>query len=139
MRFWIAIVCLLSAHSALAEILVPARTIRAKEVISYDDLAWKKADAPGAISQLEDVVGNEARITLYQGRPISRSDIGPAAIIDRNQIVTVLFVRGGLEISTEARALNRAAIGEQVRVMNLSSRTTISGVVTKTGTIRVKQ
>lgn len=138
MRLLISLVMLLTAQSALADMLVPVRTIRAKELITHADLTVKKGEAAGAVSNLRDVVGKEARVSLYAGRPIQSGDIGPPAIVDRNQIVFVRFSRGGLNISTEARALNRAAVGEIVRVMNINSRATLSGIVAEDGTIRVK-
>lgn len=139
MRFLALIIVFFSAHGATADFLVPSRTIRAKEVISNQDLVWKKGDLPGAISRIEDLVGKEARVSLFPGRPIVQSNIGPAAIVDRNQIVTIHFKLGQLKISTEARVLERAAAGEQVRLMNLSSRTTITGTVSGNGTIRVNR
>jgi flagella basal body P-ring formation protein FlgA len=78
-----------------------------------------------------------ARVVLYTGRPIRPGDVGPAAIIDRNQIVTLLFSRNGLKIATEARALGRAGVGDRVRVMNLASRSTITGTVDRHGRVLV--
>lgn len=138
MRFLLAPLLVASAHMALAETLVPTRTIRAREIIAPEDLTWMSSDVPGAISDLDEVLGMEARVSLYAGRPISPADIGPPALIDRNQIVIVEFTRGGLSISTEARALNRAAAGEAVRLMNINSRATVLGIVSDDGTIRVK-
>ncbi|NIR43626.1 MAG: flagella basal body P-ring formation protein FlgA, partial [Gemmatimonadetes bacterium] len=43
----------------------------------------------------------------------------------------------GIEIMTEGRALQRAAVGETIRVMNLSSRTTVSGQVAPDGSIQI--
>lgn len=138
MRILFFIIALVLGQGAIAEILVPTRTIRAKEIISIEDLTLKNGDASGAITRLEDVVGMEARVSLYAGRPMRAGDIGPPALIDRNQVVSIKFSKGGLSIATEGRALDRAAVGETVRVMNLASRTTLTGVVMKNGTIEVK-
>ena len=94
-------------------------------------------DLPGELSRPEDVVGLEARVVLYEGRPILASDVGPAAIIERNQIVTLVFSKGTLSIATEARALGRGGIGDAIRVMNLASRNTVSGTVTPDGSVVV--
>jgi len=130
--------CFLGTGVAMADILVPARTIRAKEIIAPEDMLIKKVNIPGALSALEDGVGIEARVALYPGRPVRRGDVGPAAIVGRNDIVPLVFVQGGLQIMAEGRALGRGAAGEVIQVMNMSSRTTISGRIRPDGSIEVQ-
>ncbi|HAW49029.1 MAG TPA: flagella basal body P-ring formation protein FlgA, partial [Roseovarius sp.] len=88
---------------------------------------------------LADLIGQEARVALYEGRPVRPGDVGPPAVIERNQVVPLIYLRGGLEIMTEGRSLDRAGIGDHVRVMNLASRATVSGRVTASGRILVSQ
>lgn len=127
----------LMANSALAEILVPVRTIRAKELITAEDLTFKNLAVMGALSDPAAVVGQEARVALYAGRPVRAGDIGPPALVERNDLVKLIFRHGGLTIETEGRSLGRGAEGEFIRVMNLSSRTTVSGRITTDGSIEV--
>jgi len=77
-------------------------------------------------------------VVLYAGRPIRPGDVGPPALIERNQIVTLHYRSGPLTIAAEARALGRAAAGEEVRVMNLASRSTVTGTVTETGGVVIR-
>ena len=65
--------------------------------------------------------------------------VGPPAVSERNHVVPLMYSRGGLEIMPEGRSLDRAGIGDQVRVMNLASRATVSGRVTASGRILVSQ
>lgn len=130
------ILSILTTPSA-ADTVVAARTIRAQTLLLPDDLTVIEGEVPGAITAIEEAVGLEAHVILYTGRPISASDIGPAAIIERNQIVSLVYSRGGLSIYADARALGRAGPGDMLRVMNLSSKTTVSGVVAPDGTVRV--
>lgn len=125
------------AMPAWAEILVPARTIRAKQIITAEDVVLKTATVDGAIADLADVVGQEARVALYPGRPIRFGDVGPPAIIGRNDLVTLIFDRGGLSISTEGRALGRGSEGDVIRAMNLTSRSTVTGRIRSDGAIEV--
>ncbi|SFJ61508.1 flagellar basal body P-ring formation chaperone FlgA [Celeribacter neptunius] len=127
----------LMAQPALAETVVAARTIRAQTVLTAGDLSTIEEDLPGTLSSIEEAIGQEARVMLYSGRPVSINDIGPAAIIERNQIVPLIYSHGGLRIAADGRALDRASVGDVVRVMNLSSKTTVSGVVAADGTIHV--
>jgi flagella basal body P-ring formation protein FlgA len=120
-----------------AETLVASRTIRALSIIGPEDVAVVAETTPGALQSPAQALGQEAKAVLYAGRPIRPGDIGPPAVIERNQIVAIHYRTGGLVIGAEGRALGRAGVGEWLRVMNLDSRTTISGRVTADGTIDV--
>lgn len=139
MKRLLAFLVLLIAQPAWAEILVPVRTIRPKEIVTALDLAVKPADVEGALNHPDDVIGLEARIALYPGRPIRAGDVGPPAIVDRNDLVILTFNQGGLSINAEGRALGRGAEGELIRVMNLASRTTVTGRITANGTVEVRK
>ncbi|MEM9966525.1 MAG: flagellar basal body P-ring formation chaperone FlgA [Pseudomonadota bacterium] len=132
--FWF----LMCAMPGVAQTVVADRTIRANTVIDAGDLRLHtgKTSADG-FKRLEDVVGQEARVALYPGRPIRTGDIGPPAIVTRNQVVRVQFDHHGLSIVTEGRALERGAIGDHIRFMNLSSRATLFGTVQADGSLRV--
>jgi len=123
--------------AALAETLVATRTIRATETIGPQDVTLVAGAMPGGLSDPAAVIGLEARVALYAGRPIRSSDVGPAAIVDRNQIVTLAFRDGGLAITTEGRALGRGGVGDVVRAMNLASRSTVAGVIGPEGAVHV--
>ncbi|MEW2911943.1 flagellar basal body P-ring formation chaperone FlgA [Leisingera sp. JC11] len=127
----------LCAPPSWADYLVPTRTLRAKAIVNAEDLAMKKGEILGALSEPSEVIGMEARVALYAGRPLRPGDIGPPAIVERNDLVTLIFRQGGLSIAAEGRALGRGAAGEPVRVMNLSSRTTVTGRITNDGSVEV--
>ena len=122
---------------ANAETLTTNRAIRPATVLAATDLALLTTSIPGALTSPTQAVGLEARVTLYPGRPIRPGDLGPPALVDRNQLVEIIYRTDALTIRTEGRALDRGAAGDRVRVMNLASRTTISGVVSDAGFIIV--
>ena len=133
MRIFASVFLILAASSAVAEVFVPTRVIRAKEIIGPADVMQKRSDILGAL----DVIGLEARVTLYPNRPIRKGDVGAPAVVERNQEVTLIYRTGGLQIVTEGRVLARGAVGERVRVMNLGSRISITGLVREDGSIEV--
>ncbi|WP_172297636.1 flagellar basal body P-ring formation chaperone FlgA [Pseudoruegeria sp. HB172150] len=138
MRVVATLLLLLSAPApAHADTLVAARTVRAQAIITPVDLAIIDRTIPGTLADASEAVGMESRVVLYAGRPIRPGDIGPPAIIDRNQVVTLTYRSGPLTIAAEARALGRAGIGDVVRVMNLASRNTVTGIVRADGTVSV--
>ncbi len=135
-RVLLAICC---ATPVMADSVVPTRTIRAEAIIQDTDVTLSRSTDTVGYARLADVVGQEARVMLYPGRPIGFDDIGPPAIVARNQLVRVAFQAGGLEILTEGRALERGAVGDRVRIMNLSSRATLFGQVQPDGSIQVSR
>jgi len=127
----------LMATAGLAEVVTPTRTLRPGTLITTEDLVVKGIDQPGMFDRIEDVAGQEARVALYAGRPIPFEAIGPPALINRNEIVTLLFQTAGVTINTEGRALERGGVGDRVRIMNLSSRATLFGFVQPDGSVKV--
>ncbi len=126
------------AFPVFADTVISSRTIRPNSIITETDVTVAKGDLATGFSRVSDVVGQEARVALYAGRPILLGEIGPPAIITRNQIVELRFRSNGISINTEGRALERGAIGDRIRVMNLGSRATISGQIMANGMIEVR-
>ena len=121
---------LVLAGPAQAQVVLAARTLRAGTPITAIDIMVSPDAAPlGAASRAEQALGQEARVTLYAGRPIPIASLAPPALVERNQLVTLIFQRGGLDIRAEGRALGRGAEGDEIRIMNLASRSTIFGTV----------
>ncbi|SEO07364.1 flagella basal body P-ring formation protein FlgA [Salinihabitans flavidus] len=134
-----SLILMLLATTTYADTVVSAQIIRPRTIITADDIRIQEASIAGGIDDPSEVIGKEARVAIYPGRPIRPGDIGAPALIDRNQIVTLLYERNGLLISTEGRSLTRAAAEESVRVMNLSSRTTVIGFLLPDGRVKVSQ
>lgn len=121
----LAIICVM-AGPAGAETLVAARTIPAQSIITAEDFTASPQVIPGGVTNPAAIIGMETRVALYAGRPIRPGDVGFPAVVERNQIIVLVYQQGGLAISTEGRALSRGGPGELIRVMNLSSRATVT-------------
>lgn len=134
---WRIVLLLMLPSSAIADSLVAARVIKAQEVITADAIVVVDADIPGAATDLAAVLGLESRVAIYPGRPILKDQIGPAAMVDRNQIVTLTYQVSGLAIRTEGRALARGGAGDVIEVMNLTSKTKITGRIGLDGSVTV--
>ncbi|KAF0137940.1 MAG: flagella basal body P-ring formation protein FlgA [Xanthobacteraceae bacterium] len=134
---WRGLIFLILVTPVSAESVVATRTIRAKALIAPEDLTLVSAELPGALSDPQVAVGQEARVSIYAGKPVRPGDLGPPTLIDRNQVVRLVYVTGGLAISTEGRALGRGSEGDEIRVMNLGSRNTVSGRIGPDGTVYV--
>ena len=133
----ICLVLLLLPFPAGADSLIAARNIRPESILLAADVTLVSDLIAGAADHPDLAIGMEARVAIYAGRPIFPKDLGPPALVTRNQIVSVHYIAGGLTILAEGRMLDRGGYGDIVRVMNLSSRTTVTGRVEADGTIRV--
>lgn len=134
---WVMLFLLLLPAPSLADALVATRLIRATDILRDGDVAVQRGHIPGVASDPVQVVGLEARVAIYPGRPVRLADLGPAAVIERNETVTMVYRQGGLTILSEGRALGRAALGDMVTVMNLASRQSVQGRVTNFGQVEV--
>lgn len=120
-----------------AETLVATRLIRATEVIGPGDVTRAAPAVAGAASAPDQVIGLETRVAIYPGRPVRLADLGPAAVIERNEIVRMVYRQGGLMILSDGRAMARAALGDRITVMNLASRQSVQGIVASSGLVEV--
>lgn len=133
---YLALLAIVFAGPGLADAIVTKRTVQANTVLMAHDLEVLSNSTEGELD-LASVIGMEARKVLFKGQPIGPRDIARPALVERNQVVLLVFNQGGLSIETEGRALDRGRVGDVIRVMNLSSRSTVSGKVDHLGAIQV--
>lgn len=133
----LAVIFALCAGPSLAETVVATRTIRPQQLITASDVRVDPATVLGAYQSLDNVIGQEARVALYPGRAVMQGTVGEPALIDRNQMVELIYLHGGLRIAAEGRSLARGGVGERIRVMNTGSRTVLFGTVAEDGSVLV--
>lgn len=118
------------AAFADASSLVAAEVIRAGDGVTVANAELRDGDGPEVYDLFE---GREVRRTVYAGQTITLENTQPARLVTRNQIVTIKFIKGPLEISTSGRAMGDAALNENVNVLNLQSRQMVQGIVQADG------
>lgn len=128
---------LLAPGLAYASPLGPtvARTLPSGTVLSAEDIVLP----PEESSDLAAILGLQTRVTIYEGKSIQISQLTQPTLVARNQIVTIVYQTTVLRIEAEGRALSAGAEGQVIRVMNLSSKATVSGRVMADATILVEQ
>src|ERR1700722_9974389 len=78
-----------------------------------------------------------ARRTLLPGRAVSSIAVNnPRAVINGAE-VRLIYNEGGLTIAASASALQDGAIGDVIKVRNVDSGLTVSGVIQPDGSVRV--
>lgn len=115
--------------------LVATDVIRAGETLNVDNVEAKD----GSLTEDEyALIGREVVRTVYPGRDILVSNTRQRRVVIRNQAVQVKYLKNGLEISLSGRAMSDGGVGDQVSVMNTSSRKIISGIVTQQGWVQAQ-
>ncbi|WBU56938.1 flagellar basal body P-ring formation chaperone FlgA [Paracoccus sediminicola] len=133
MRLLLALILAASPSLAFAGI-VASRDLPAGTVIGPGDVTLSETVTAG-IADPAQAIGRQARIAIYEGRPVVAGALRDPVLVGRNELVRVHFAAGPLWIETEGRALSEGAEGDVIRVMNLGSRSTISARIQPDGTL----
>jgi flagella basal body P-ring formation protein FlgA len=120
---------------------VPRNSIRKGSIITENDLIvkdFKKEAIPSeAVQDIAQIIGQQAKISLYKEKPISLKNIGSMTIVKRNDTVIMHFYKGLMVLQTTGRALEEGGAGDVIKVMNLNSKKIITGQITKSGDVDV--
>ncbi|MEW9804477.1 flagellar basal body P-ring formation chaperone FlgA [Mesorhizobium marinum] len=140
----LALALLAGASPALAQdvVLIPNRVIYPGETLELAilrevTLKPGKVIPPAVAVAAAQLEGKVAKRTLLPGRYIPEAALREAWVVEQGTPVQVMFVSGSLVISATAVTLQSGAAGDIVRVRNLDSGKTFSGIVMGDGTVRV--
>ena len=115
--------------------LIANEVIRAGDTITLENTSPESGELSG---EDEALIGQQVRRTVYIGKAVTRSNTRAPFVVKRNQSVTVKYLHGALEITMSGRAMENASVGENVSIMNSSSRELINGIVTEEGWVRAQ-
>lgn len=120
---------------------VPTRRILPGEVLSRDD--FRTVELPYArlgafsVTSLDRLEGQQVRQTLAEGRPVQEQAVSPPQVIGRGARVSIRFTSGGMTLTAPGRAITAAEADQVVRVVNLASDRTITGIARPGGIVEV--
>lgn len=121
--------------------LVAIRRLGAGEVVRPQDVRLVRVPAsrlrPGAAQAMEGVVGQALRRPANADQPLLLADLAAPVAVERGQTVTMVFEIPGMVLTAQGRAMEAAARGASVPVMNLASRTVVEAQVVAPGRVRV--
>ncbi len=121
---------------------VPTRRMLPDEIIAAPDIEiiempWQRVNAFAVLSP-DELIGKQVRRMLTQGRPVQLQSVIPPIVISRGQKVTIEFYRGPLYLTAEGKAISDAYLGQEVKVVNLSSKKTIVGIARGDGKVEAR-
>ncbi len=127
---------------ATAPAVLATRRLAVGDVVGGEDVRLVQLRAervrPGTAQRLEDVVGMQLRRPIGSELPFMSVDLMTPHIIAKNEIVLMVVESPGLSLTTQGRALEAAARGARLNVMNLSSRNIVEAEAMGPGRVRVR-
>ena len=121
--------------------LILTRSLRRGDIISEADITVRqiRVSRPGVLaSRVSDVVGRSITRNLSQGEALPLNLVIDTPIIERGKSVTILVRSGGLVVKTRGEAMESGALGDTIRVRNITSRTVVTAVVVTDDTVEVR-
>ncbi|HBO58375.1 MAG TPA: flagella basal body P-ring formation protein FlgA [Alphaproteobacteria bacterium] len=115
--------------------------LTAGQIVTEADVFMKKTPQERArrlkIAALGDLIGKEIKRPVRAGQPLDDSDVRVRPMITKGKAVTLSFVKGGIMLSAQGKALENGGLGDTVRVMNTQSKSVVQGTVTSPDTITI--
>jgi len=128
--------------AAIGPVVVARRQVARGETLEAGDLAVEKRDLtvvpPGALSELGQALGKEARTAVAAGTPLTSQALADPLLVRRGDVVTVVVESPGMRLSVPGEALEAGAAGTAVRVRNRNSQQEIAGQVVERGLVLVQ-
>jgi len=125
----------------MAQVPVPKHLISAGAIIAADDLEWQPVHlarlSGNSLTDAEQLVGRMAKRPLKAGQVLRTSDVAVSPIIRKNDLIRLVVRSGQMTLSVQGKALQDAAMGQTVRVINVNSNRQLSGTVVDAGTVAV--
>jgi flagella basal body P-ring formation protein FlgA len=125
----------------MAQIPVPKRLISAGDIIAADDLEWQPVHltrlSGNSLTDAEQLVGRMAKRPLKAGQILRQSDVAVSPVIRKNDLIRLVVKTGQMTLSVQGKALQDAALGQTVRVVNVNSNRQLTGTVIDAGTVAI--
>ena len=117
------------------------RTLAAGTVLGASDIELRLvpvrfAEASG-FTRVEDLVGKALTRQSREGIMLKASDVAQPKLVTRNAEVIIYLRQGPMTLTVKGQALNDAAMGEAVSVLNLGSKRIISGKASGPGAVEI--
>lgn len=110
-----------------------ARSVARGAVLTAADitLAPAAARAPdGIFTDPADVIGRRTKAALGEGKAVLLRQLEPVWLVEAGNPLVLIAAAGGLAVSAPAEALEDGAMGDVIRVVNLSSQREVKAIVT---------
>ncbi len=123
------------------EIVVPTRSMGRGHRIEASDLEMRSM-APGdmdrdMITDINVLVGQEVRSNLRVGQAIKYQHFGSPILIHRGDLIEVRVIGGGVNVTTNAKALGDGSESDLIEVETMNPRKRLLGRVARQGVVEI--
>jgi len=129
------------AFSARPLVVVAREGLRRGQVITEADLelipAARNVSTDDVITNIDDAIGFQVQTTLQKKRPLTRSSIAPATVIERGELVELVVAGGGITVATGAKSLAPGAQGDLIPIETLEPRRKLMARVAGPGQVEI--
>lgn len=121
---------------------VLSRAISRGDVVRQSDLRmqsvlYARTTGTPTLIHTDDIAGQAARRSLRAGLALSPDDLTAPLMVERQQLVTLIYRHGSLALSVRARSMDDGSQGQSIDVTNLQSNRIVRGVVAGHGLVHV--
>ena len=118
------------------------KRLNRNDIITSDDILAKRQDVSlldgGLIGDPKQAVGQKLKTSLPAGAILYAQTVDAPTLVKRGERVTILAKSRAIEITAPGEARNSGALGEIVRVKNLTSRREIQARVMGVGIVETE-
>jgi flagellar basal body P-ring formation protein FlgA len=123
------------------ETLAVAHPIARGELLKQSDVIVERRDRREVRGDIlkdpDQAVGLAARNALDPGRPLRAGDLMKPQMVQRNEMVTLVYRVPGIMLTVRGKAAENGAEGDLISVLNEQSKRTVQGIVTGPGHVVV--
>lgn len=115
------------------DVAVPVSDLDRGDALQARDLTIVKRPVghigSDVITSMSDLVGMIPRRALKAGEAVRQSDLAKPILVEKNQLVSVVYASQGLMLSMRGRAQANGSMGDTVRIQNPQSKRIVEGTV----------
>lgn len=118
-------------------------TMRRGEVITADDIDYVTLRVDqlkrDTLTDPDQLIGHTPRRFVQAGAPVTEIQVERPRMVSKGAVVTMSYSTPFMTLTTQGRAMEHGGLGDQVRIQNLQSNTTVTAVVTDHNAVTVQQ
>lgn len=123
------------------QVVMVTRPLKRGEVLDGDDLAMVERDigqlTQGYLTAAEQAIGYTLTRPVLAEQVLTPSQLAQTNVVQKGDQVVIVAHNGSIQVRMPGEAMNPGAVGEQIRVRNLSSQRVIKARVTGPGSVEV--
>lgn len=127
---------------ALEQVVMSRNSFSRGRQIEEEDVYTTTMEASriprGAVREMDDAVGKTLNRSVFANKPFTESMLTAGPVVKKGTRVTLLFEAPFYTITAQGELRETSYVGSTARVINLSSKKTVTGMLVDENTVRVE-